>query len=353
MSPAPPPGIALRSFEFRNERQAAWLELENLLGLIEAKGLRGLAAEQAIRLPHLYRATLSSLSVARSISLDRNLLDYLESLAARAYFAVYGTRRHLRETVVEFLAWRFPAAVRRYRWHMALAATFLLLGALAGFAITAANADRFYTFIDPEVAQGRGPAASTSELRAVLYDDGGVADALAAFASFLFTHNARIGMLAFALGFLAGLPVFLLLFVNGLSLGAFAALYHERGLSLDFWGWILPHGVTELGAVVLCGGAGLVVAQALVFPGRMARLHNLAAGGRHAAVVVIGAVLLFFAAGLIEGIFRQTVHSVPIRYGVVAVSAAWWIFYFGWVGRGRERRGTAHRAALERAREGG
>jgi uncharacterized membrane protein SpoIIM required for sporulation len=174
-----------------------------------------------------------------------------------------------------------------------------------------------------------------------------VAKALATFASFLFTNNARIGMLAFALGFLAGLPVFLLLFVNGLTLGAFAALYHGRGLSLDFWGWILPHGITELGAVVLCGGAGLVLAQALVFPGRSTRLRNLAAGGRRAAVVVIGAVMLFFIAGLIEGIFRQTVQSVPVRYAVAAATLAWWTFYFGWVGRARERLESARWGADE------
>src|SRR5690606_15947857 len=276
---------------------------------------------------------------------DRALLDYLESLAARAYFAVYGTRRHLREAVRDFVAWRLPAAVRRYRWHLALATAFLLLGSLAGFFITAHNPDRFYTFVDPEYAGGRGPAASTAELRAVLYDDSSVGEALATFASFLFTHNARIGLLAFALGFLAGVPVFLLLFQNGLLLGAFGALYRDRGLSVDFWGWVLPHGVTELLAVVLCGGAGMVLAQALVFPGRNTRLQNLAAAGRRAALVVIGAVVLFFIAGLIEGIFRQTVHSVPVRYAVAAGSAALWIWYFGWVGRSRE--------ALERMRAPG
>lgn len=340
-----PPLVTLRSFEFRREREAAWLELERLLALVEKKGLRALTADHAARLPLLYRTTLSSLSVARSISLDRNLLDYLESLATRAYFAVYGTRRHLRGAVRDFFAWRFPAAVRRYRWHIVLAAGFLVLGVVAGFAITWSNPDRFYTFVDAATAQGRGPAASTAELRGVLYDDqGGVADALATFASFLFTHNARIGMFAFALGFLAGLPVFLLLFVNGLSLGAFAALHAERGLSVDFWGWILPHGVTELGAVVLCGGAGLVLAQSLVFPGRRTRMRNLAAGGREAAVVVIGAVTLFLVAGLIEGIFRQTVQSVPVRYAVAAATLVGWTWYFARVGRARERREAERRA---------
>ena len=77
------------------------------------------------------------------------------------------------------------------------------------------------------------------------------------FATFLFTHNAAIGMLCFALGFAFGLPVMLLLFYNGLTLGALAALHESHGLSLEFWAWIAIHGSTELLAVIICGGAGV------------------------------------------------------------------------------------------------
>jgi hypothetical protein len=129
----------------------------------------------------------------------------------------------------------------------------------------------------------------------------------------------------------------LLLFYNGLVLGGFAALYHARGLSVDLWGWLLPHGVTELLAVILCGAAGFLLAHGLVFPGSQTRTDALRERGKLAAVIVIGAVIMLFVAGLIEGIFRQTVTSVPVRYTVAAGTAAWWIFYFGYVGRRRDR----------------
>jgi len=70
--------------------------------------------------------------------------------------------------------------------------------------------------------------------------------------------------MAFALGFLAGIPTLILLLQNGLMLGAFAALYASRGLSWDLWGWLLPHGVTELLAVILCGAGGFMLAHAIV-----------------------------------------------------------------------------------------
>jgi uncharacterized membrane protein SpoIIM required for sporulation len=327
--------LQLKSAAFRAEREATWRELEGLVSAVERRGVRGLSAPEMARLPILYRASLSSLSVARAISLDRNVLDYLESLCARAYLGVYGSRRHLREALSDFFGKRFPEAVRSHRWQVALAFGLMAIGAVTGFALTLQDPERFYAFVDPAMAQGRGPTSSTESLREVLYAKKGMAEMLTTFAMFLFGHNARIGLFAFAVGFAGAVPAALLLFANGLVLGAFGALYHSHGLSVELWAWILPHGVTELTAVALCGAGGIALGQALVFPGRDERLAHLATRGRDAGVMVVGAVALFFVAGLVEGVFRQLVHAVPVRYSVAAAFAALWAAYFGRAGRGR------------------
>ncbi|HWU90061.1 MAG TPA: stage II sporulation protein M [Kofleriaceae bacterium] len=329
------PQRAMRSVEFRREREATWRELEHVIAEADRGGLRGLSAEQLARLPHLYRATLSSLSVARSVSLDRALTEYLENLVGRAYFVVYGTRQAMRHQLADFFAWKLPSTVRRARWHLLVAVVVTLAGAIAAFQLTSGDMDYYYAFAG-DMAQGRTPASSTAELRAGLYDGGGGSAFLTTFAAELFSHNARIGILAFALGFVAGLPTLLLLFYNGLVLGAFAALYHARGLGVDVWGWLLPHGVTELLAVLLCGAAGFLLAHGLVFPGAQPRIDSLRERGREAATIVVCAVLMLFAAGLIEGIFRQVVTSIAVRYAVATLTAAWWIYYFGFVGRRRD-----------------
>ncbi len=160
-----------------------------------------------------------------------------------------------------------------------------------------------------------------------------MASMLNLFASFLFTHNSQVGILSFFLGFLMGLPVFYLMFTNGQMLGALACLYHQHSLSLEFWGWILPHGVTELGALVLCGGAGLALGRAMVFPGRFSRLENLAMAGRQAGVVVLGAVIMLALAALLEGFFRQMVNDTGVRYSVAISTAILWTLFFTRVGR--------------------
>ncbi len=337
MSATASPGLdpTLRSVQFRREREATWQQLESLLARAHDQGLDGLVPDELAQLPHLYRASLSSLSVARAISLDRALTDYLESLVARAYVVVYGSRERARTRIAAWLSWRFPAAVRAAKWHVLLAALFMAAGAVVAYAMVRDDTDAFYLFVDASYAGGRDPAASTSELRDVLYQQQGFDQSLTHFATSLFTHNARIGMLAFALGFVAGLPTVFLMFMNGLVIGAFAALHHGRGLGVDLWAWLLPHGVTELLAVILCGAAGLLLGHALVFPGAEPRGDALRRRGRMAAEIVLGAVVMLFIAGLIEGIFRQMVTSVPVRFTVAGLTALGWLGYFGWVGRAR------------------
>jgi uncharacterized membrane protein SpoIIM required for sporulation len=333
----------LKSAAFRAEREGSWRELEALVVRLEKGGTGALSPAELARLPALYRAALSSLSVARAISLDRNVVEYLESLSGRAYLAVYASRRRLREALGDFFVRRFPRAVRAHRWHVAIAAALIVLGSVTGFALTSSDAERFYAFVDPVYAQGRGPASSTASLREVLY--GGkkdVAGMLKTFAMFLFQHNARIGLMAFAVGFAGGVPAALLLFSNGLVLGAFAAVYAGRGLSVEFFAWVLPHGVTELTAVALCGAAGMALGQALLFPGREERLAGLARRGREAGVVALGAVALFFVAALIEGIFRQLVHAVPVRYAVALGTAGVLFAYLATSGREPPDRGRGH-----------
>src|SRR5262245_44436107 len=122
------PEIVLKSSEFRKGREAGWRELEGLVTRVERRGVRSLSLDELQRLPILYRAALSSLSVARTIALDRNLLLYLEDLALRAFLAVYGPRANPLEGLADFFGRELPAAVRSARWHILIAALALIAG---------------------------------------------------------------------------------------------------------------------------------------------------------------------------------------------------------------------------------
>jgi len=328
--------IELKSTAFRREREKSWRELETLVATAERKGLDALSARDLMRLPRLYRATLSALSVARGISLDRNVLTYLESLAARSYFQVYATRTGFLAALADFFLRRFPRAVRAARWPVAIAGLCLAAGVAVGYAATLYDMDWFYTFMPGGLAEGRTPTSSTADLRDILFSAGegeGAAEMLNLFASYLFTHNTLIGFLSFALGFAFGVPVILLMFYNGLLLGTLAGLYADRGLGAEFWGWILIHGTTELTAIILCGGAGLVLARSVIFPSRHPRMEALARNGPLAGQIAVGAVCLFFAAAILEGFGRQLITVTAIRYAIGIAALLFWLLYFGFGGR--------------------
>jgi len=326
----------LKSFHFRREREATWRALDELVGRAEKRGVKTLSSTELVRLPSLYFATLSALSVARTISLDRNVVEYLESLASRSFFLVYGARTNLWEAIIDFFAWRLPAAVRRLKIPFAIALFAILAGILAGYVLTAENADWYYSFVGEDLASGRTPTASTEYLRKGLFDETTEdANALSFFATLLFTHNAQIGMMCFALGFAFGLPTIILLVQTGLMVGAFFGLYVSRGLGIALGGWMFIHGVTELLAITLCGAAGLALGGAVAFPGAHSRLANLATTGRVAAQVVIGAVALLVIAGLLEGLGRQLITDTSLRYIIAAATGTLWCLYFGFAGRGR------------------
>ena len=107
-------------------------------------------------------------------------------------------------------------------------------------------------------------------------------------------------MLCFTLGFAFGIPVVVLLLMNGMVLGAMTQIHVAKGLTLDWWAWVLPHGVTELSAICLCGAAGRALGQATLFPGDLTRRDALVARGGAAGTLVGGAIGMLIIAGLIE-----------------------------------------------------
>ena len=201
----------IRSARFRAEREADWRRLEAIVARTERRGLRALSFEDASDLAVLYRQAMNSLSVAREISLDRSLLDYLEALCARAYLAVYAPQEPLGGLVRRTLARSIPQAVRRSGVHLALAFLALALGTATGWLLFLDDESWYATFMPDEMAGPRRPGASREELLSVIYDQGEqLYDQLSAFAAFLFSHNTRIALFAFSLGVLVCLPSFAL-----------------------------------------------------------------------------------------------------------------------------------------------
>lgn len=308
--------VTLRSARFRAEREADWRLLESLVTQAERRGLQRMDYAAARDLAASYRRATTSLAIAREISLDRALLDYLEALTARAYLCVYAPQERLGGLVRRFFTASAPQALRRSWLFILIGFLCMGLGGLTGYLLYLENPSWYFVFLPPELAGGRSPDATTSYLRSVIYSNDPDTTGLGAFATFLFSHNTRIAIFVFGLGVFVCLPAIALTFYNGLGLGAIMALHVDRGLGWDMGGWLSIHGVTELSAICIASGGGIQLGAAILFPGNRTRREALQLAGRDAVKLALVAAVMLVVAAILEGFFRQTVQDITTRYAI-------------------------------------
>ncbi|NBC37563.1 stage II sporulation protein M [Novosphingobium sp. FSY-8] len=329
--PPPDAGIAqvLRSDRFRLLREGDWRRLDTIVTRLEKGQVRRLSDEDVLEMPVLYRQLVSGLSVARETSLDAATLQWLEALAQRAWFQIHGPQITLSGWLGGFFRGGWSRAVRAIHIDIWIALALMVAGTVVGWMLCAHDPAWYDTLVPGEFI--RNTSATREQLHDTLFKSEG--EMLGAFAAYLFSHNAQVAILCFALGFAMGLPTLMLLVQNTGQLGAFVWLYAQKGLMVECIGWLSIHGTTELFAILLAGGAGLHVGRSIAFPGARSVLESAAAAGQRAAVVMLGVVLMLVVAGLLEGIGRQTVNDTVARLLIGGVMLTFWTGYFALAGR--------------------
>jgi uncharacterized membrane protein SpoIIM required for sporulation len=334
---APPPDVeaaALRSDRFRLERETDWRRLEDVVTALEKNRIGRISDEDLLELPVLYRKAASSLSVARETSLDAATLAYLEGLVRRAALQVHGPRAGAASWFARFLTGDWARAVRTIWLDVCIALALSVAGALAGWLLVESDEDWYYSLVPGGFGEARQPGASRETLAKTLEAQDN-AEGLTLFATYLFSNNTGVAIMAFALGFAFGVPTLLLLVHNLAVLGAMLWLFAGAGLGVDFAAWLSVHGTTEILAIVLAGAAGLHVGRAMAFPGELSILVAAQQAGQRAASVMAGVVLMLVCAGLLEGYVRQLVEPTPARFAVGGGMLVLWIVYFLFAGRRR------------------
>ncbi len=303
--------------------QPVWTRLDELTARA-SRGVGRLSAAELDELVKLYLRVSTHLSYARTYYRDPSLTASLTGRVARSNAVVYGTRSRTLRAVGRFFAVSFPAALWHIRHFVLVSVALLFVPALA-FGIWVANS--------PAALEATGPAAVREAYVQEDFEDYYSSASAAAFASQVFTNNVRVAILAFAGGIAFCLLTAAILIYNGASLGVAAGLFAAVGQSPKFWGLILPHGLLELTAVCVAGGAGLCLGWTLIDPGDRPRAAALAEEGRRAMLIVVGLVVVFGVAGTIEGFVTGSGLPTTVRVGIGVVAEVAFLLYF--VGQGR------------------
>lgn len=296
--------------------------------------MAALGHDEIRELALLYRQTAADLSTAREDPARAGLARYLNELLGRAHNLVYaGAARSRPWDGLRFFTDGFPTVFRATLPYTLTALALFLAGAAAGIVLA---------LFDPGFERFvlSGEMMDTIERREMWTH--GILAMKPYASSAIMTNNIAVALAACATGMLAGIgPVYMMLF-NGLLIGVVGSACARAGMSLQLWSFVTPHGVLELPAIFMAGGAGLLLARGLLIPGTLPRRDSIAEAGGDAVRLLLGVIPILIVAGIVEGFVSPTVLSPAAKFTTGAALA---VLLTAYLWRGGTRTGNRERSA--------
>ncbi|AUC77913.1 hypothetical protein CW736_00145 [Nonlabens sp. MB-3u-79] len=307
----------MREAAFVKQNKEKWIAFE-----------RALDANIKINPDHLsdlYIHLTNDLAYAQTYYENSNTLKYLNSLASQAHQKIYINKKESKNSIVKFFKTDFPLFFSSYQKEFLLAILAFTVAVGIGTISTLFD-DSFvrlilgdgYVNMTLENIEAGNPTA--------VYQDSGQGGMFLG----ITINNIRVGMMCFALGFLTSIGSLYVIFSNGIMVGAFFTMFYKEGVSLEAWRVIMLHGTIELSIIVVCGAAGIILGNGILFPGTYERKYSLIKSAKAGLKVMVSTIPLFILAGLIEGfITRYAFMPAIINWVIVIGSAALIIWYYG------------------------
>ena len=293
------------------ERKQSWDDYRRRVDEAAKGSLRSLSEHEVRSFGRLYRAVAADLERARTYGAPPAVLAALEKWAGAGHNLLYRAKRQSRKSLRRWLATGFPASVRSRRWSVLLAGLLLFGPMAATYRAVRADPALARSIMPAEMAI-RAENTTPGDIDAAYVEVPGAA--MPMFSSAIMTNNLQVAFTAFAGGILAGVGTAAILVFNGVYLGAAFGLYANQGVLGVLLAFVSPHGVLELTAICLAGGAGFGLATGLLMPGRRTRRAALAERGREALSILGGAAVLLVIAGVVEGFFSPSALPASAKF---------------------------------------
>ncbi len=314
-----------------HKRQPYWERLERLLETSGSKGVSALSRDQMRELGLLYRQVAGDLAALREDPSSLHFARYLNQLLARAHNVIYSGQRASARPVLKFFLSEYPSVVRRNAKYCLLALMVFLVAAVVAAIVVLQDPDFQMKVLGPAMVQ-------TIERHQMWTHSIVTVKPLAS--SKIMTNNLSVAFTTFALGITAGLGTLYMMAMNGVLLGVIAMSCWLAGMSLSLWSFVAPHGVLELPSIFIAGGAGLLLARGLLFPGTLPRRDSLAEAGTEAARLLVGSIPMLVIAGLVEAFISPTEMAAPFKFAIAFLLAVTLIAYLAMPDAGEARAGS-------------
>lgn len=300
--------------KFINDEKKYWTELEQTLDAIEMNPGRKMELSEVMRFNYLYQRASADLAKIMTFSGEQQIRRYLESVVGRSFAEIHETREKPHR--IAPLRWFFVTFPRTFRRHIRafwLSLLIFMTGFVFGGISISFDPDAKEVLIPFSHLHG-SPSERVSKEES--HDKDHLKGEKSAFSSYLMTHNTKVSIFAMSLGMTWGIGTVILLFANGIIIGAVALDYILAGQTAFLVGWLLPHGSIEIPAILIASQAGLVLAGALIGWGKpvsmKTRLREISGD---LVTLIFGVALMLVWAGIIEAFLSQY-HEPVIPYEI-------------------------------------
>lgn len=217
---------------------------------------------------------------------------FASALLRKARRLIYGRRLDSLDKSSEGFFERARAQYDLIKYHVALSALLFVGSAALAALFVQINPELGWTVID----EAGAAALQDGEL----WTDNIKGESGSA-AAMIMTNNIKVSFLAFAGGVSAGIMTVVTIIFNGVHLGSIFAVLGQYNMDFRLLDFIVAHGILELSIIVVAGGAGFYLGDAIINPGEVSRAKALTRNANNILDLLLFNAACLILAGLVEG----------------------------------------------------
>jgi uncharacterized membrane protein SpoIIM required for sporulation len=253
-----------------------------------------------------------------------SVVKYVNGIAAPIYLSIYKNKKENRSRIVDFFKTELPLILYKHRKTLRFAFLFFSFFVIIGAFSAWQNPDFIRGFL------GDGYVDMT-ENNIAKGDPFGVYKDENEFVMFLRIawNNISVMMKTFTLGIFCSIGTLYLLFTNGLMVGCFEQMFFAHDLGIKSILTVFIHGTLEISAIIISGGAGMIMGNAILFPKTYTRAQSLRQGAKDGLKIMISLIPIIILAGFLEGyITRHTNMPMALSIFILLASLSYILWYY-------------------------
>ncbi|MBS1655226.1 MAG: stage II sporulation protein M, partial [Bacteroidetes bacterium] len=266
---------------------------------------------------------VDDLAYAKTFYPTSKVTKFVNGQAAKIYLGIYQNRKEESNRIVTFWKYSLPLTTRKHHWSIFFAfivfATFFSLGFFSsvhdGTFVRQVLGDDYVRMTEKNIDEGN-PFGVYRNGNSFLMWMG------------IMINNIIVSLQYFVKGLLFGIFTIKSLIEEGMRLGAFEQLFFAKGMGLQSVLTIFIHGTLEITAIIIAGGAGIVLGKSYLFPGTVKRLDSLKNGAKDGVKIVIGLMPVFMVAAFFEGFVTRHYTMSPWISGTILLASLSFVTWY-------------------------